>query len=105
MINWIILGVFILLAFLLFRVEHLGKRIKIVILVLIGLLIYFSIMNLFVTEEVDLTSPRGIANAVYLYFGWMGRAVSNLWDVGAETVSMVGNAIKFNMTETDDGRR
>ena len=55
-------------------------------------------MALFSSEDVDLTSPKGIVKAVYLYFGWMGRTFSNLWDIGKDTAVSVGNVIKMNMT-------
>ena len=53
---------------------------------------------MFASEKIDLTSPRGIANASYVYFGWIGRTATNLWDVGKETTGMIGNAIRFNET-------
>jgi len=48
---------------------------------------------------VDLKSPRGIIDGVYLYVGWIGHTTSSLWDIGTNTVSLVGNAIKMNNTE------
>jgi glucan phosphoethanolaminetransferase (alkaline phosphatase superfamily) len=97
-LNIIFLAIFILLAFLVLRVEHLGRKVKIVAIILIGLLIYFSIANLFASESIDLTSPKGVVNAVYVYIGWIGKTANNLWSVGKDTVNMVGNAIKFNAT-------
>ncbi|MAH51708.1 hypothetical protein CMI37_38180 [Candidatus Pacearchaeota archaeon] len=100
-LNILILLIFILIAFLVLRVEHGGRKVKIVALILIGLLLYFSIANLFTSEKVDLTSPRGIIKAVYIYFGWLGQTASTLWDIGAGTFRTVGNAINFNVTESD----
>tara|TARA_Y100000310_G_C20651820_1_gene799852 strand:- start:1693 stop:2004 length:312 start_codon:yes stop_codon:yes gene_type:complete len=97
-LNIIFLAIFVLLAFLVLRVEHLGRKVKIVAIILIGLLIYFSIASIFSSESIDLTSPRGVVNAVYVYIGWIGKTANNLWDVGKDTVNMVGNAIKFNAT-------
>ena len=94
----IAIGILIVLAFMLFRVEHMGRKVKIVSFIIIGLLLYFSIMSLFSSQEVDLKSPRGIVQAVYVYFGWLGQTAGNLWDVGKGTVTAVGNAIKLNVT-------
>jgi len=101
-IQWIIIGVFILIGLWYLKVEHHARKIKIIILVAIGVLIYFSIMGIFSSEKVDLTSPRGVINSVYIYFGWIGQTTSNLWDIGINTVDLVGNAIKVNNT---DGNR
>ncbi len=90
--------IFVLIAFLVLRVEHIGRKVKIVAFILIGLLLYFSIMNLLTADSIDLTSPKGVVNAVYLYFGWLGKTASALWDVGKETVNMVGDVINFNAT-------
>jgi len=93
-----VLLIFILIAFLILRVEHIGRKARIVLLILIALVLYFSVANLFSSESIDLTSPRGIINAVYIYFGWLGKTAAALWDVGKETVNMVGDVINFNVT-------
>jgi len=98
LLNIIIIVVFVLLGLIFLRLEHHGRKIKLIVLVLIGLLLYFSIANLFTSEQTDLSSPKGIMRAVYIYFGWLGQTASKLWDVGKDTVTAVGNAIKFNMT-------
>jgi len=97
--------VFVLIGFWFVKAEHHTKKIKIVVLVLIGLLLYFSMMSIFTSEEISLASPRGIVNAVYVYFGWIGQTTSTLWDIGTDTVHLVGNAIKVNDTETNQPRR
>jgi len=85
--------------------EHHSRKVKIVVIILIGALIYFSMINIFTSEQVDLTSPRGVVNAVYIYFGWIGQTASSLWDIGADTAGLVGNAVKVNNTDTAQPRR
>ena len=99
LLNVVLLAVVVFLAFLFLRMEHMDRKIKVVIFVVLGVLIYFSVVNLFNSATVDLTSPKGIIGAVYLYVGWIGRTLANLFDVGKETVQMVGNAISFNVTK------
>ena len=64
--------------------EHHTRNIKIAVLVIILALLYFSMMGIFTSDNVDLTSPRGLINGMYVYFGWMGQTVSGLWDIGAD---------------------
>jgi hypothetical protein len=104
-IQWVIIALFVLAGLWFLKLEHHSKKVKVVIIVLIGAVIYFSMMNIFTSDQVDLTSPRGVVNGVYVYFGWIGRTASNLWDIGADTVSLVGNAVKVNNTDTDQPRR
>ncbi len=98
-IQWVIIAVFILVGLWYVKMGHHAHKIKIVILVVIGALIYFSMIGIFSSEKVDLTSPRGIVNSVYIYFGWMGQTASSLWDIGSDTVNLVGNAVRVNNSE------
>ncbi|MCK5321611.1 hypothetical protein KAJ38_03460 [Candidatus Pacearchaeota archaeon] len=104
-IQWIILGIFALVLFALLKMEHHVRIVKIAIMALIGFLIYFSMMGIFSSEQVDITSPRGIVQATYIYFGWIGETTGKLFDIGKDTVSLVGNAIKLNNSEEDKSRR
>jgi len=103
MIQWIIIGVFILIGFWYLKMEHQTRRVKIVVLIIIIALLYFSMMGIFSSEKVNLTSPRGIVNGIYVYFGWIGQTMSNLWDIGVDTVRTVGNAIKISNNSEDEG--
>ncbi|MBU3924158.1 MAG: hypothetical protein KJ592_04525 [Nanoarchaeota archaeon] len=103
-IQWIIIVIFILVGASYIKMEHHSRKIAIVLMVIIGALIYFSFVGLFTSKQVDLTSPRGVINAVYIYFGWIGQTATNLWDIGVETTHTVGNAIKINNTETKSRR-
>ena len=96
MIQWIIIGVFIIIGLWYLKMEHHTRKVKVIVIILIGALIYFSLMGVFSSEKVDLTSPSGVVNGVYVYFGWMGSTASALWDIGADTFRTVGNAIKIN---------
>ena len=103
-IEWIIIGVFVLIGLWAIKMEHHTRKVKIVAIVLVGLLIYFSMVGIFTSEKVDLTSPRGVVGAVYIYFGWLGQVASGLWDIGTDTVLLVGNAVKINNSD-DEPRR
>jgi uncharacterized membrane protein len=101
----IVIAMFIIIGLILLKAEHQTRKVRIIAIVLIGFLLYFSIMSLFTSEQVDITSPRGVVRATYLYFGWIGRSASNLWDIGVDTAHLVGNAIKFNNTEPEEPQR
>jgi|TARA_B100002003_G_C13863976_1_gene422793 hypothetical protein len=97
--EWIAVGVIVAIGIFLLQMEHHARKVKIIIVTLIGLLLYFSILGIFSSEDTDFTSPKSIINGVYLYMGWMGETASSLWNIGGDTVSLVGNAIKVNETE------
>lgn len=97
-INWIVIGVFIIIGLIVLQLEHHSRRIKALVFAVIGLVLYFSLVGILSSGEVSIDSPRGIINAVYTYFGWIGETGSKLWDIGTDTASLVGNAVKVNAT-------
>jgi hypothetical protein len=97
--HWIAIIILILIALTLIKLEHHTKAIKMFLIIIIGAILYFSIISVFSSSQVDLTSPKGIINGAYLYMGWMGQTASSLWNIGEDTVTLVGNAIKINNTE------
>ena len=103
--KWIAVAVLIVIGLVLLKLEHHGKKIKIFIILIAGFIIYFSIIGHFNSGQVDINSPRGIINGIYLYFGWIGQTASNLWDIGVDTTRLVGNAIKINNTRQDKPNR
>ncbi|MEA3248315.1 MAG: hypothetical protein U9Q73_01275 [Nanoarchaeota archaeon] len=104
-LEWIIVGILMLLGFVLFKIDHNIHLIKSVVIILIGILFYFSMVGIFSSDQIDLTSPRGIVQATYIYFGWIGETTGKLWDIGTETSRLVGNAIKINNSNEYQSRR
>ena len=98
-IQWIIIGIIILIGLWALQLEHHTRKIKIAIVIAVVALFYFSMTSILTSDEVSLESPRGIINAVYVYAGWVGQTATNLWDIGVDTTTLVGNAIKTNNTE------
>ena len=99
MINWIILGIFIFLALLYLKVEHYNKRVKLIFMILVCILLYFSAYAVFSANNSNLKSPKGIIQAVYTYVGYLGGAFSNLWTIKTDVGGLVGNAVKINQTK------
>ena len=97
--HWIAIIILIIIGLAYLKFEHHTRTLKIAAIIIIGFMIYFSIIGVFSSEHVDLTSPRGIINGVYLYVGWIGQTANSLWNIGTDTVTMVGNAVKINNTE------
>ena len=104
-IQAIIITTFVIIGLIILKAEHQTRKVRILVIIIIGFLLYFSIVSLFTSEQVDITSPRGVVKATYLYFGWIGRSAANLWDIGTDTVHLVGNAIKFNNTKPENPQR
>ena len=102
--QWIAIGIITIIGILLLQIEHHTRKYKVIAIVIIGALLYFSIIGIFSSEQTDFTSPKSIVSGVYLYAGWIGQTASSLWGIGTDTVHMVGNAIKVNNTEKEPKR-
>ncbi len=100
-VEWVIITIFVFIGLVYLKFEHHTKKIKIVIFLVVGFVLYFSLVSHFNSENVDLTSPRGVINGIYLYAGWLGQTTSNLWNIGTKTVTLVGNAVKINNTQKE----
>jgi hypothetical protein len=98
-LQWVIIIVLIVFALVFLKFDHHARKIKFIVLILIAFLLYISISGVFSTRNVNLDSPRGIINGVYVYFGWLGNTIGNLWDIGVNTARTVGNAVKINSSE------
>jgi len=103
--QWIIFALAIMGLLWYLKIEHYTQKIKILVLILIGFLIYFSIAGVLSSGKLDLSSPRGVFNAAVIYMGWAKQTATNLWGVGADTVTLVGNAIKINNNSKKKQRR
>lgn len=108
LMQFAIIGVLIIIVLAFLKFEHHGRKIKVILGIILIAILYLSLAGIFNSGQVDVTSPKGIVQAAYLYVGWLGETATSLWDIGKETVGMVGNAIKINNTQeehTKDGRR
>lgn len=99
---WIILIVFALFLILVIKSEHHLRKLKLTIILLALVLIYVSVITWFNSDQIDLSSPSGVVNAVYVYFGWVGQTTANLFGIGKDTVVAVGNVVKVNQTNKKD---
>ncbi|MDO8517355.1 MAG: hypothetical protein Q7S33_04495 [Nanoarchaeota archaeon] len=100
----IIVGaILILLFFFVFKLEHWGKRIKLIAILIIGVMLYFSAVSFFNSGEdnIKLDSPKSIMNGVWGYFGWLGNTLFSLVDITKNMGKSVGNVIKTNYTKAD----
>ena len=54
--QWIAVAVLIFLGFAYLKLEHHGNKIRIAIILIVGAILYFSIIGHFNTQEIDITS-------------------------------------------------
>ena len=106
MIFWVALIFLAVAAFVFFKFEHHLRLLRIALLGLIVILVYLSMSAVLSSNEVDLSSPKGVVNAVYLYVGRLGETTVELFDIGTDTSKLVGNAVRVedpDMAEAPGG--
>lgn len=87
--NWIIIAVLTVLAFLFLRVRHMKHKIYLVILILVLLFVYITASKVLVGQNINWKSATDIGKATKLYFSW-------LVDAGSNFKTIAGNAIKMD---------
>jgi hypothetical protein len=103
---WIFITILAVLAFFMVRLEHEGRKIKLVLVAVVIALLYFSIVGFVKSTNAEINSPKDVVSMFYMWFGWMGEKAVDLWGVGEDVVIGVGNVVKSNQTQekTYDGR-
>ena len=101
MIPWLIVAGVIIIALIWLEVEKKFKWIKILLLVLLIAILYFSFIGVSKSKEMDFSSPRGVYMAVTSYVSWIGNTGKDVFNIGKDTVTLVGNAIKENHSSED----
>ena len=94
LVSFLILSVFIILLFLFLKAEHFGKKLKLVIVLIILVGIYFSASHVLSSSNVELKSPKGIMNGLTIYTGWIGETAIKIFDIGTQSAKSVGNVVK-----------
>jgi len=94
MINLFIIGILVVVAVILIKMNHFRHRITIIGLLIFVLFLYSTIVIVNKGNEINLTTSEGIFDAVKVYFGWLGNGFGNL-------KTLTGNAIKMDWISTN----
>ena len=99
MIPWLIVAGVIIVALIWLEVEKKFKWVKILLLVVLIAVLYFSFVGVSKSQNLDFSSPRGVYMAFTSYISWIGETGKDLFTIGKDTVTLVGNTIKENRTD------
>lgn len=97
-IQWIAIGILVMVGFSFIKLDGHITKIKVLVLLGLGAILYFSIVSMLSSGRLDTNSPKSIVNSVYSYFGWLGDTAVKLFNIGKDTTVLVGNAVKYNVT-------
>lgn len=101
MITWIIIAGVIVIALIWLEVEKKFKWVKVLLLVVLIAVLYFSFMGVSKSQDLDFSSPRGVYMAFTSYVSWIGNTGKDLFTIGKDTVTLVGNTIKENRSSEE----
>ena len=99
MVNWIIVALVIVLAFVVFKFKEMRHRFGLITIIVILLLATFSFSVVSSKNNVDLSTFDGLVTAGKIYFSWIGGAFSNLKSISGFAVKQDWSA---NSTKTDN---
>ena len=96
MINWIIIIVLMVVAFIAVKYIHIRHRILVVLILLLGLFVFIGITSL--SDQTDFSTTQGAVSSLKTYGGWLGNVYSNLKSVIGEVIKLDwvgGNNTRF----------
>jgi hypothetical protein len=99
-IIWVIALFLILLV--LVKVEHAGKRVKLILLILIGAFLFFSMSSVLEKNSLEIDSVKNFGKAVSVYFSWLGNAAHQVWGIGNSIKDGIQDAVKSNQTKEQE---
>jgi hypothetical protein len=102
MIIWVAIIFLAVMSILFFKFEHHLRLLRVALLAIVIIFIYLSMSSVISSESVDISSPKGVASAIYVYIGWLGETTTELFQIGKDAGSLAGNAIKVDNPEEAD---
>ena len=103
-INFIVIGILILVGVIAFRLDHLRHRILIILLIFLALFLYSSVSLVTEKNEIDLKNSGGIFAASKVYIGWLGNGFKNLKQLTARAIEMDWASTNGNFTEKNSDK-
>jgi|TARA_B100001971_G_scaffold209276_1_gene232548 hypothetical protein len=94
MIGVMVVGILVVLAVILIRMNHFRHKMVIIVLLVFALFLYTTISVVDKANEFNLTTTEGFFDAAKVYLGWLGNGFGNLR-------SLAGNAIKMDWASTN----
>jgi|TARA_B100001971_G_C18042034_1_gene458155 CHASE2 domain-containing sensor protein len=94
LINWLVIGILVVIGVIAIKVNHLKHKFFIVLLILTALFLYSTIALVSEEEKLDLKTSEGLFEASKVYTGWLANGFNNIKE-------LTGKAIKMDWTSTD----
>jgi len=86
--NWLIIGVLIIMVLVVLRLRYISHKTTIVTLLILSLLFYVSFSRVIADEGINLKSLSGLDKAGKIYIGWVVKSFDNLKKVTGEAIKM-----------------
>ncbi len=98
-INFVVIGILILVGIVAIRLNYLRHRILIILLILLALFLYSSVALVSEQNKIDLKSSGGVFAASKVYIVWLGNGFQNLKQLTAKVIETDWTSINGTFTE------
>ncbi len=108
MIIWIIVAVVLIGGFAYIKLGSTKDQIKLVLVVLLALFLFGTILVVYASNKLELTTTKGLIDAGKVYLGWLGNGFQNLKALAGNAIGMdweSTNGTFFNKTEVPQDKR
>jgi hypothetical protein len=100
MLEWIIIGVMIVIALFVLRVKHFKHRFYVIFLIILIVFFYVSVSRVVSENSLNLRTFDGLMSAGKIYFSWLVHAAGNVKTISGNVINLdwKGNLTKVNIT-------
>ncbi len=88
MLNWIVIGMLIVLFLIALRFKHLKQKAFLIAIILLALFFYISASKVIKTESINLKTFDGVVSAGRIYFNWLIHLGGNVKTLGGQAIKM-----------------
>jgi len=86
--NWIIIAILVILAFVFLRIRHVKHKIFLIVIIFALLFFYTTGSQILSEQDVDWKSVSGVEQGLRVYFTWVGGAFGNLKVLTTNAIKM-----------------
>lgn len=86
--NWIIIAVLIILAFVFLRMKHIKHKVFLVLIIIVLLFFYTTSSKILSEYDINWKSVSGMEKGLKVYFAWMGGIFDNLKVITSNAIKL-----------------
>jgi glucan phosphoethanolaminetransferase (alkaline phosphatase superfamily) len=91
---YVIMGILIVIGLIFIQFEHHTKKLKVMIVISILMLIFFSVIGFYNSGQSDFSSIKSSIDTTFFFLSWIWQSSLEIWDAGVEFTGKVVGIVR-----------